>query len=78
MSILLEEEEEVERDGETGRERKVIMRSTWKADQVMSMMETEFTPFGRLREARFSSLVPAVNTIPSMATPAARAGSSGS
>jgi hypothetical protein len=77
MSILLEEDK-VESDGQTGRVRKVIVRSTWKADQVTSMMETEFTPFGRLRETRFSSLVPAVNTIPCMDKPPAEAGTCGS
>lgn len=47
----------------------LIVRSTWKQDTFISVMETEFSAAGVLREARFSSLVPAVNSIPSMETP---------
>lgn len=47
----------------------LIVRSTWKRDAFISVMETEFSAAGVLREARFSSLVPAVNSIPSMEVP---------
>eukprot|EP00892_Ulva_mutabilis_P006349 jgi/Ulvmu1/4086/UM019_0065.1 len=47
----------------------LVVRSTWKRDTFVSVMETEFTASGVLREARFSSLVPAVNSIPSMQVP---------
>lgn len=47
----------------------LVVRTTWKRDRFVSVMETEFSATGLLREARFSSLVPAVNSIPSMDVP---------
>jgi hypothetical protein len=50
--------------------RRLVVRTTWKALKYHSMMETEFAATGVLQEVRFSSLVPAVNSIPSMNVPA--------
>lgn len=58
-------------DGARTGTRRLIARTTWKADKFHSVMETEFAASGELTEARFSSLVPAENSIPSMNVPVA-------
>ena len=52
--------------------RRLVARTTWKAEKFHSAMETEFSATGELTEARFSSLVPAQNSIPSMNVPVAQ------
>lgn len=47
----------------------LVVRTTWKRDGFMSVMETQFSPAGELEESRFSSLVPENNSIPSMNVP---------
>lgn len=47
----------------------LMVRTTWKRDSFLSVIETQFSPSGKLEESRFSSLVPEKNNIPSMNVP---------
>ena len=47
----------------------LLVRTTWKRDEFVSVIETQFLPSGKLEESRFSSLVPEKNNIPSMNVP---------
>lgn len=55
--------------------RKLLVRTNWRNGKkaVIGSMETEFGPDGALREARYSTCVPAQSGIPSMQLPAATA-----
>jgi hypothetical protein len=68
--LLTQETDPDEIDAATKRDQKIILRTTWRTRHgVASALETEFTPSGRLREARSGSLVPVDNAVPSMQTP---------
>ena len=69
LSIYLEDDdvEAARAAGAAGSRQKTIIRTTWGAsDDTTSCMETEFTPCGKLREARSCVLIPADNEVPSM------------